>query len=239
MRGLILSLLLVLGLPVQGWATVTFYWGMENNTPTLDGTTDYTAGADTTATVGSSAAIGTTPALIGTYGLDLPSASDNMQFTAEAAVHNIDTGSMAFYLRVQTWVNTATLLKVRDNLSDNDKIEIKLSGASGSGTLTMRTRDSVTGLSDLTTTGDNLALNTTCFVTMSWDYNNNDRRIVVYDASGTVIETREDLTTAFNNPTDLTGVPCHVSEEPLLCVVRGTGIAIENLDLYKKSVTKR
>lgn len=39
--------------------------------------------------------------------------------------------------------------------------------------------------------------------------------------------------------TELTGVPCHVAEEPLLCVVRGTGIAIENLDLYKKSVVTR
>lgn len=39
--------------------------------------------------------------------------------------------------------------------------------------------------------------------------------------------------------TELTGVPCHVAEDPLLCVVRGTGVAIENLDLYKKSVTKR
>lgn len=39
--------------------------------------------------------------------------------------------------------------------------------------------------------------------------------------------------------TELTGVPCHVAEDPLLCVVRGTGIAIENLDLYKKSVTRR
>ena len=39
--------------------------------------------------------------------------------------------------------------------------------------------------------------------------------------------------------TELTGVPCHVAEEPLLCVVRGTGIAAENLDLYKKSITKR
>lgn len=39
--------------------------------------------------------------------------------------------------------------------------------------------------------------------------------------------------------TELIGVPCHVAEEPLLCVVRGTGIAIENLDLYKKSVTRR
>lgn len=39
--------------------------------------------------------------------------------------------------------------------------------------------------------------------------------------------------------TELTGVPCHVAEEPLLCVVKGTGIAIENLDLYKKNITKR
>lgn len=33
-----------------------------------------------------------------------------------------------------------------------------------------------------------------------------------------------------------TGVPCHVAEEPLLCVVRGTGIALENIDLYKRSI---
>lgn len=39
--------------------------------------------------------------------------------------------------------------------------------------------------------------------------------------------------------TELTGVPCHVAEEPLLCVVRGTGVAIENLDLYKKSISRR
>lgn len=39
--------------------------------------------------------------------------------------------------------------------------------------------------------------------------------------------------------TEITGVPCHVAEEPLLCVARGTGVAIENLDLYKKSVVRR
>ncbi len=33
-----------------------------------------------------------------------------------------------------------------------------------------------------------------------------------------------------------TGVPCYVAEEPLLCVVKGTGIALENLDAYKRSV---
>jgi len=39
--------------------------------------------------------------------------------------------------------------------------------------------------------------------------------------------------------TEATGVPCHVAENPLMCVALGTGLALENLDLYKRSVTKR
>ena len=39
--------------------------------------------------------------------------------------------------------------------------------------------------------------------------------------------------------TQETGVPCHVAEEPLLCVVRGTGVAMENIDLYKRSISKK
>lgn len=31
------------------------------------------------------------------------------------------------------------------------------------------------------------------------------------------------------------GIPCHVSQDALFCVVKGTGIALENLDDYKKS----
>ena len=34
----------------------------------------------------------------------------------------------------------------------------------------------------------------------------------------------------------VTGVPCQVVEEPLLAVAKGTGIAVENLDAYKKSI---
>ena len=33
-----------------------------------------------------------------------------------------------------------------------------------------------------------------------------------------------------------TGVPCFIAEEPLLCVVKGTGVVLENLDIYKRSV---
>ncbi|MBI2099355.1 rod shape-determining protein [Candidatus Uhrbacteria bacterium] len=33
-----------------------------------------------------------------------------------------------------------------------------------------------------------------------------------------------------------TGVPAYVAEEPLLCVVKGTGIVLENLESYKRSI---
>jgi rod shape-determining protein MreB and related proteins len=39
--------------------------------------------------------------------------------------------------------------------------------------------------------------------------------------------------------TMITGVPCHVAEDALLCVVRGTGVAMENIELYKRSINKR
>ena len=34
----------------------------------------------------------------------------------------------------------------------------------------------------------------------------------------------------------ITGVPARIADEPLLCVARGTGIVLENLDIYKKNV---
>jgi rod shape-determining protein MreB len=39
--------------------------------------------------------------------------------------------------------------------------------------------------------------------------------------------------------TEMTGVPAHIADEPLLCVVRGTGVAIENIELYKRSISKK
>jgi rod shape-determining protein MreB len=35
-----------------------------------------------------------------------------------------------------------------------------------------------------------------------------------------------------------TGVPAYVAEDSLYCVVRGTGVALENLELYKRSISK-
>jgi rod shape-determining protein MreB and related proteins len=39
--------------------------------------------------------------------------------------------------------------------------------------------------------------------------------------------------------TEMTGVVCHVAEDPLLCVVRGTGVALENIGLYKRTVSRK
>lgn len=39
--------------------------------------------------------------------------------------------------------------------------------------------------------------------------------------------------------TQTLGVPAHVADDPLFCVVKGCGIAMENIDLYRKSVNRK
>jgi rod shape-determining protein MreB len=36
-----------------------------------------------------------------------------------------------------------------------------------------------------------------------------------------------------------TGVPCSMAEEPLFCVAKGTGVVLENLEVYKKSIMSK
>ncbi|MFA4999067.1 MAG: rod shape-determining protein [Candidatus Paceibacterota bacterium] len=36
-----------------------------------------------------------------------------------------------------------------------------------------------------------------------------------------------------------TGVPCVLADDPLLCVAKGTGVVLENLDVYKKSIMSK
>ncbi len=37
----------------------------------------------------------------------------------------------------------------------------------------------------------------------------------------------------------MTGVPCFIAEDPLLCVAKGTGVVLENLEVYKKSIMSK
>ena len=36
-----------------------------------------------------------------------------------------------------------------------------------------------------------------------------------------------------------TGIPCFVAEDPMLCVAKGTGVVLENLAIYKKSIMSK
>lgn len=56
---------------------------------------------------------------------------------------------------------------------------------------------------------------------------------MVLSGGGALIRSFDELIT------QTTGVPCFVADEPLLCVVKGTGVILNNLDIYKKSVMNK
>jgi rod shape-determining protein MreB len=35
------------------------------------------------------------------------------------------------------------------------------------------------------------------------------------------------------------GIPAHIADDALLCVAKGTGIALEHLDIYKRSIMSK
>jgi len=39
--------------------------------------------------------------------------------------------------------------------------------------------------------------------------------------------------------TKVTGVPCYVADDALLCVAKGTGVALDNLDVYKRTISMK
>jgi rod shape-determining protein MreB len=57
---------------------------------------------------------------------------------------------------------------------------------------------------------------------------------------GVVMSGGTSLLTNFDKlMTKVTGVPCHLADDPLLCVARGTGVALENIELYKRSIARK
>jgi len=58
-------------------------------------------------------------------------------------------------------------------------------------------------------------------------------RGMVLSGGGALLDKIDELVTKS------TGVPCYVADEPLLAVAKGTGIALENLDVYKRSIMSK
>lgn len=203
-KALLTGALLLLLIPSWAQATVTWYWGMENTSPddlTLSGTTDYTAGADTTCTVNGTADVNATAALVGSAGLQVIDGSDYCAFNASATVTPTAAGAFAFYFRIQTWVNDASLFYVRANLSANTYIRVTLSSADD---LTFAVANNGSSPIALSTVALGLTTNTTYFATFQYDTTANDMRICVYNASGTLLAAcTEDLTTDITEPAAL------------------------------------
>ena len=177
--------------------SVNFFWRAEG--ATLDNTHDYSVG-DTTATLGSTAAINTDAAYIGTNGLDIPSSSDNAQFTvSNGDIINTITGSFGFWFRMVTFT-TASMFAAVENAQQANNITIARSGtddATGREIL-FRIRRSGGANVTLTTTDADLALNTWYFVLARFDEPNNDRRLEIYNTDGSLRTAVEDLATNFD-----------------------------------------
>lgn len=56
---------------------------------------------------------------------------------------------------------------------------------------------------------------------------------IVLSGGGALIRSLDELIAR------VTSVPCFVADEPLLCVVKGTGVILNNLDIYKKSIMNK
>jgi len=56
---------------------------------------------------------------------------------------------------------------------------------------------------------------------------------MVLSGGGALLRSFDELITQF------TGVPCYTANEPLFCVAKGTGIALENLEIYKRSIMSK
>jgi len=55
-------------------------------------------------------------------------------------------------------------------------------------------------------------------------------RGMVLSGGGALLDKIDELVTK------ITGVPCYIADEPLLSVAKGTGITLENLEVYKRSI---
>lgn len=58
-------------------------------------------------------------------------------------------------------------------------------------------------------------------------------RGMIISGGGALLDKIDDLITK------VTGVPAYIADDPLSCVAKGTGIALENLDVYKRSIMNK
>jgi hypothetical protein len=177
---------------------LTFYWRCEGTT--LDATNDYNANLPTeAATVDAAPAINATAAKYGSNGVEI-NAAEGYRFDAATTNVNRLTGSVGFWVNVQTWLNARAFLFISGSFFEYS-IGVQMVNDTE---IRLRINDqSATLASSFDTTAASMATATWYFVTASWDQPNNKRRIRVYNSAKSLIQQVEDTTTAYSAPTDL------------------------------------
>lgn len=148
---------------------------------------------------------------------------------------------------VQSYVKKKFNLLIGENTAEDIKINIGSAVAGENKTMEVRGRDGATGLPRMVTLSTHEVTEAIVPVLNQ----------IVTAIKGVLEETPPELasdiidrgimlsggTSLLRNLdkllTQMLGVPAHVADDPLFCVVKGCGIAMENIDLYRKSVSKR
>lgn len=187
---------------------LTLYWRQENSL-SLDGTHDYSAGA-TTATTNASPTFDGTTYKIGSYSGSYPSAGAQHRFSPTSIISSggpagSSAGAVAFWFRTTSGRNTDRELffYARGSASSNDCVALR---CGGSNTMYLYHRNATNGAATLAH-ASTLSNDTWYFVGMAWDSTATSRKLALWDSAGSLIgSTVEDTSTDFTTylPANLT-----------------------------------
>ena len=170
---------------------LTFFWRFENSL-TLDGTHDFTAG-DSVATVNDTATFNNTQSRSGYAGY-YDGANDYHIFDA-ASIAVAAEGSVAFWVRMETWTTGTCLLRIGATATGNNQIFVRMDGAGGSGNLLFRLSQQGGSQCNLTTNSGNMGANAWYFVVLKWKSATTSASIDIYDTTGASVSSASTTTT--------------------------------------------
>lgn len=166
---------------------LTFFWRAENST-TLDGTHDYSAG-DTTATANNAIEFSSAQAAVGTYSI-LANQGVEYYWFDSASIFSVSQGSAGFWFRITSFTAGATLMDFYDASEVGSSIYVETTGTDE---LRMRISRVGQGVTDIATTTANIAVDTWYFCVIRWHESNQDGRIEVYNSSMALLDSNENL----------------------------------------------
>lgn len=177
---------------------ITFFWRCEGTT--LSGTDDL-PGADTSAAATGSPEISATAALVGSNGILINANNEYYSLNSEDAVLNSAAGAIGFWFRSQSFAADSDVIRLRFNSGDSSDWVGVVTSTTTNNHLVFLFRTSGVGYTVLDSTYA-ISNDTTYFVIVKWDNAANDRRIEIYNSSGTLLQADEDLATSWTAPAE-------------------------------------